>query len=168
MSKQELPIEVAEIDRIEVHDVYFAKTSEHQILQQFAAYASRANHQHFCLFSFVSLGALPSSGANGGALRELELTVVICDQAKDFRSIEVCSFFQHEDQVLDAGAPTPFSRSSECEFCGPTSFTIVLSGTPSDWRLKRSRCMISTVDDSAQQGDQGVGVDEVEETKVEV
>lgn len=46
VAKQELAIEVAEINHIQVDNVDFAKPSENKVLQQFASDAASAHHQH--------------------------------------------------------------------------------------------------------------------------
>ncbi len=51
-SKEELPVEIAQINGIKVDNVYLAKAGEHQILQQLAAYAASPDQQHpgLCIF----------------------------------------------------------------------------------------------------------------------
>lgn len=43
MTKEELAIQIAEINSIEVHYVYFAETREEQVFEQFAADAASAD-----------------------------------------------------------------------------------------------------------------------------
>ena len=45
VSEQELAIQVAEVDRIQVDDVNLAKAREDQILEELASDASSADHQ---------------------------------------------------------------------------------------------------------------------------
>jgi hypothetical protein len=51
-SKEELPVEIAQINGVKVDNVYLAKAGEHQILQQLAAYAASPDQQHPRLFIF--------------------------------------------------------------------------------------------------------------------
>ena len=44
-AEQELPVEVAQVDRIQVHQVDLAETGEDETFQEFATDASGANHQ---------------------------------------------------------------------------------------------------------------------------
>jgi hypothetical protein len=45
MAKQELPVEIREIDRVEVDNVDFPEAVQDQVLEQFAADASSSNHE---------------------------------------------------------------------------------------------------------------------------
>jgi hypothetical protein len=44
VSEKELPIEVAKVYCIKVYDVDFAEACEDEVLEEFAAYASSADH----------------------------------------------------------------------------------------------------------------------------
>jgi hypothetical protein len=46
VSKKELTVQVAQIDRVKVYDVYFAKPGEDKILEQLAADAARADKKN--------------------------------------------------------------------------------------------------------------------------
>jgi hypothetical protein len=46
IAEQELPIEVAKIDRVQVHNVNIAKAGEDEILQQFASDATSSHHEY--------------------------------------------------------------------------------------------------------------------------
>lgn len=46
MPEQELPVEIAEIDRVKVDDVDLAEAGENEVLEEFASYATGAYHQH--------------------------------------------------------------------------------------------------------------------------
>lgn len=48
-AKQELAVQVAEIDCIKVDDVNFAEAGERQILEKFTADAASSDHQHASL-----------------------------------------------------------------------------------------------------------------------
>lgn len=49
IAEQKLPIEVAEVDGVEVDDVDFAEAGEHKVLEQFAADATSSHHKNACL-----------------------------------------------------------------------------------------------------------------------
>lgn len=49
VSEEELAVQVREIDGIEVDDAYLPKAAEDEVLEQFAADAARAHHEHTCL-----------------------------------------------------------------------------------------------------------------------
>lgn len=49
VSKEELSIEIAEINRIEVNNVDLPKAGEDEVLEQLASNASSANHQYASL-----------------------------------------------------------------------------------------------------------------------
>ena len=60
MAEEELSVEVAEIDRIEVYDVYFAKACEDKILEELTANATSADKEYAGLCnSSVSSCPLP-------------------------------------------------------------------------------------------------------------
>lgn len=44
VAEQELSIEVAEVDGIEVHDVNLSKPSENEVFEKLTAYTSGSNH----------------------------------------------------------------------------------------------------------------------------
>jgi hypothetical protein len=46
IAEQKLPVQVAEVDRVQVYNVNLAKAREHKILEQFAADAASAHHQY--------------------------------------------------------------------------------------------------------------------------
>lgn len=56
MSEEELSVEIAQIDGIEIDDVDFSKASKDEVLQQFASNTSCADHEDFCLGIGVSIG----------------------------------------------------------------------------------------------------------------
>jgi len=68
MSKEELSVQVAEIDCIEIHDMNLSEASKNQILEQFAANSTSSNHQDPSLHNLVSLQSLFTRGANGDAV----------------------------------------------------------------------------------------------------
>lgn len=45
-AKQELAVEVAQIDGIQVHDDNFSKAGENQVLEELTADATSADHKH--------------------------------------------------------------------------------------------------------------------------
>lgn len=49
VSEEELAVQVAEIDGIEIDDVDFAVASEKQVLEEFTADAAGSYHQYPCL-----------------------------------------------------------------------------------------------------------------------
>lgn len=51
VSKQELPVEVAEVDGIEVDNMDFTKPSENEVLEELATNATSSYHQNTCLMS---------------------------------------------------------------------------------------------------------------------
>lgn len=60
VSEEKLPIEIAEINCIKVNYVDLAEACENEVLEQFASYPTRADHQYACLHgslakSFVSI-----------------------------------------------------------------------------------------------------------------
>lgn len=46
MSKQKLAIEVRKIDSVQIHDMNLTEAGQNQVLQQFAANASCADHEY--------------------------------------------------------------------------------------------------------------------------
>jgi hypothetical protein len=50
VSEQKLPVEVAEVNGIEVDNVDFAEASEDKVLEKFAAYSAGADHEDARLF----------------------------------------------------------------------------------------------------------------------
>jgi hypothetical protein len=44
MSEEELPVEITQVDGVEVDDVDLAEASQDEVLEQFAANASSADH----------------------------------------------------------------------------------------------------------------------------
>jgi hypothetical protein len=54
VAEQELPIQIAQINRVQVDNVYLAEASEHEVLEQFAADAASSHHQYARLFPFVN------------------------------------------------------------------------------------------------------------------
>ena len=46
MSEQELAIQIAEIDRIQIYDMNFSKACEGEVLQQFTANSACANEKN--------------------------------------------------------------------------------------------------------------------------
>ena len=56
VSEEELPVQVAEIDRVEVDDVDFAEAGADEVLEELAADATGSNHQHLGLGDGVSVG----------------------------------------------------------------------------------------------------------------
>jgi hypothetical protein len=53
VAKQELPIEVAQINGVQIDNMDLAKAREHKILQQFASDTASAHHQHARLYSLA-------------------------------------------------------------------------------------------------------------------
>jgi hypothetical protein len=49
MPKEELSVEVTEVDSIEIDDVNFAESCEDEVLEEFAANTSSAYHQYLRL-----------------------------------------------------------------------------------------------------------------------
>jgi hypothetical protein len=47
--EEELAIQVAEVDGIEVDNVDLSKACQHQVLQKLTPDSPRSNHQYFCL-----------------------------------------------------------------------------------------------------------------------
>ena len=45
IAEQELAVEVAEVDGVEVYNVNLAKAGENEVLEEFAADAASSNHQ---------------------------------------------------------------------------------------------------------------------------
>lgn len=46
ITKEKLAIEIAQVDRIQVHDVYLAKSSKHEVLEKLAANATSSHHKY--------------------------------------------------------------------------------------------------------------------------
>jgi hypothetical protein len=46
VTKQKLAIEIAQVDGVEIDDVYFAEAGEHEVLEQLAADSASANQEH--------------------------------------------------------------------------------------------------------------------------
>jgi hypothetical protein len=46
VAEQELPVQIAQINRVQVDNVNLSKASEHKILEQFAADATSSHHQY--------------------------------------------------------------------------------------------------------------------------
>ena len=46
VAEQELAVEVAQVDGVEVDDVDFAKAGENEVLEQLAANATSSYHEH--------------------------------------------------------------------------------------------------------------------------
>jgi hypothetical protein len=46
VAEQELAVQVAEVDGVEVHNVDVAEADEDEVLEQLAADAARAHHEH--------------------------------------------------------------------------------------------------------------------------
>lgn len=46
VAKEELAIEVAQIDSVQVDDMYLTETCEDEVLEELATDASRSNHEH--------------------------------------------------------------------------------------------------------------------------
>jgi len=46
VAEEELAIEVAKVYGVEIDNVYFAKAGEDEVLEEFAANASSADHKH--------------------------------------------------------------------------------------------------------------------------
>ena len=53
MSEQELAVEIAEVDGININDVNFFETGENEILEELASDATGANHQHSRLYGEI-------------------------------------------------------------------------------------------------------------------
>ena len=51
LSEKKLPIEIAEVDRIQIHDVNLAEAGENKVLEEFTANAPRTDHQNPGLIS---------------------------------------------------------------------------------------------------------------------
>ena len=49
IAEQELAVEIAEVDGVEVYNVNRAKAGENEVLEEFAADAASSNHQDACL-----------------------------------------------------------------------------------------------------------------------
>lgn len=45
IAEQELPVEVAEIDSVEIYNMYLAEAGENEVLEEFAANAASSYHQ---------------------------------------------------------------------------------------------------------------------------
>jgi len=68
IAEQELPIEVAQVDGVEVYDVDFAEAGENEVFEELAANAASPNHQYARLQSSQSavwaqgwaIGAVPA------------------------------------------------------------------------------------------------------------
>ena len=54
MSEEELTVQVAQIDRIKVHDMYLAKAGEDQVLKELASNTARTDQKNSCLIHEVS------------------------------------------------------------------------------------------------------------------
>lgn len=46
MSEEELPVEIAEVDCVQIDDVNLAEAGEDEVLEEFAAYAASADHEN--------------------------------------------------------------------------------------------------------------------------
>ncbi len=46
LAEEKLPVEIAEVDRIEVDNVDLAKAGENEVLEEFASDAASADHEH--------------------------------------------------------------------------------------------------------------------------
>jgi hypothetical protein len=46
VSEEELPVQIAEIYRIQIHDVDLSKSSQDQVLEQFTSDSAGSDHQH--------------------------------------------------------------------------------------------------------------------------
>jgi hypothetical protein len=44
IAKQELPVQIAQINRVQVHNVYLSKACEYEVLEQFAADTASSHH----------------------------------------------------------------------------------------------------------------------------
>jgi hypothetical protein len=53
MSKEELAIQIAQVDSVEINDVYCAEAVHHQILEKFAPNAASPDHQDTGLVASV-------------------------------------------------------------------------------------------------------------------
>lgn len=60
VSKEELSVQVAEIDSVEVDDVNLAKATEKEVLKKLTTNTSSSNHEHLRLSDHVS--HVPRSG----------------------------------------------------------------------------------------------------------
>lgn len=49
LTEEELAVEVGQVDSVQIHDMYFAKAAEDQVLEQFAADAAGADHEYSSL-----------------------------------------------------------------------------------------------------------------------
>lgn len=54
VSEEELSIQVAEIDSVEVNDMNLAKATENEVLKKLATNTSSSNHEHLRLSDHVS------------------------------------------------------------------------------------------------------------------
>jgi hypothetical protein len=55
VAEQELAIQITQINRVQVDNMYLAKTRQHQVFEQFAADAAGSNHKHARLQLSVSI-----------------------------------------------------------------------------------------------------------------
>ena len=51
MAKEELAIEVAEVDRVQIDNVNLAETAEHEILEQLTSYTASTDKKYSSLLS---------------------------------------------------------------------------------------------------------------------
>ena len=58
MSKEELAVEVAEIDGVKIDYVYFGESSEDKVFEQLTSYSTSTDEQDLRLDRSVSQGAL--------------------------------------------------------------------------------------------------------------
>lgn len=49
VAEEELPVQVGEVDGVEVNDVDFAEAGKHKVLEQLAADATSSHHEHASL-----------------------------------------------------------------------------------------------------------------------
>ena len=49
ISEQKLAVEVAEVDGVQVYDVYLAKAGEDEVLEEFTSDSASSDHQNACL-----------------------------------------------------------------------------------------------------------------------
>jgi hypothetical protein len=54
ISEQKLAVEVAEVDGVQVYDVYLAKAGEYEVLEEFTSDAAGSDHQNACLISLAT------------------------------------------------------------------------------------------------------------------
>lgn len=55
VSEEELPIEIAQVDGIEVNDVDFAEAGEDKVLEKFASDPSSTYHENASLWGAISI-----------------------------------------------------------------------------------------------------------------